>query len=98
LNYDQIQATAKEVQPKMIIAGYSAYPRTLDFARFREIADSVGALLMVDMAHFAGLVAGGVHASPFPYADYVTTTTHKNFKRSSGWNDFDEQRRSGKKK
>lgn len=84
LNYDQIQATAKEVQPKMIIAGYSAYPRTLDFARFREIADSVGALLMVDMAHFAGLVAGGVHASPFPYADYVTTTTHKTLRGPRG--------------
>ncbi len=84
LNYDQIQATAKEVQPKMIIAGYSAYPRTLDFARFREIADSVGALLMVDMAHFAGLVAGGAHASPFPYADYVTTTTHKTLRGPRG--------------
>jgi glycine hydroxymethyltransferase len=84
LNYDQIQATAKEVQPKMIIAGYSAYPRTLDFARFREIADSVGALLMVDMAHFAGLVAGGVHTSPFPYADYVTTTTHKTLRGPRG--------------
>lgn len=84
LNYDQIQATAKEVQPKMIIAGYSAYPRTLDFARFREIADSVGALLMVDMAHFAGLVAGGAHVSPFPYADYVTTTTHKTLRGPRG--------------
>ena len=68
---------AKEHRPKLILAGWSAYPRFLDFARFREIADEVGALLMVDMAHFAGLVAAGVHPSPVPYADVVTTTVHK---------------------
>src|SRR5699024_11058877 len=67
----------KEHRPKMIVAGWSAYPRQLDFARFREIADSVEALYMVDMAHFAGLVASGLHPSPVPHADVVTTTTHK---------------------
>ncbi len=65
------------MRPKLIVAGYSSYPRFLDFAAFREIADSVGALLMVDMAHFAGLVAGGAHPSPVPYCDFVTFTTHK---------------------
>lgn len=84
LNYDQIRATAKEVKPKLLIAGYSAYPRTLDFAKFREIADEVGATLMVDMAHFAGLVAAGIHPSPFPYADYVTSTTHKTLRGPRG--------------
>ncbi|MBX2986460.1 MAG: serine hydroxymethyltransferase [Bdellovibrionaceae bacterium] len=84
LNYDTILATAKEVKPKLLIAGYSAYPRTLDFARFREIADAVGATLMVDMAHFAGLVATGAHPSPFPYADYVTSTTHKTLRGPRG--------------
>lgn len=84
LNYDTILATAKEVKPKMIIAGYSAYPRSLDFAKFREIADAVGASLLVDMAHFAGLVAAGVHQSPVPYADYVTTTTHKTLRGPRG--------------
>ncbi|GAA3763628.1 serine hydroxymethyltransferase [Salinactinospora qingdaonensis] len=77
LDYNEIEALAKEHQPKMIIAGWSAYPRTLDFERFRAIADQVGALLMVDMAHFAGLVATGLHPNPVPYADVVTTTTHK---------------------
>ncbi|MEU0239791.1 serine hydroxymethyltransferase [Nocardiopsis sp. NPDC006198] len=77
VDYDEVQALAKEHQPKMIVAGWSAYPRQLDFARFREIADSVGALLMVDMAHFAGLVAAGLHPNPVPFADVVTTTTHK---------------------
>lgn len=84
LNYDEIRKTALEVKPKMIIAGYSAYPRILDFQKFREIANEVGAILMVDMAHFAGLVAGGEHPSPFPYADYVTSTTHKTLRGPRG--------------
>ncbi|MFI1522181.1 serine hydroxymethyltransferase [Kitasatospora cineracea] len=73
----EVERLAKEHQPKLIIAGWSAYPRQLDFAEFRRVADEVGALLMVDMAHFAGLVAAGLHPSPVPYADVVTTTTHK---------------------
>lgn len=77
LDYDAIERQAEEVRPKLILAGASAYPRTIDFARFRAIAEKVGAYLMVDMAHIAGLVAGGVHPSPVPYADFVTTTTHK---------------------
>ncbi|MFC5745086.1 serine hydroxymethyltransferase [Actinomadura rugatobispora] len=77
VDMDEVAALAAEHRPKMIVAGWSAYPRQLDFARFREVADSVGALLMVDMAHFAGLVAAGLHPSPVPYADIVTTTTHK---------------------
>ncbi len=77
LDYDAIEAAAVACRPKLIVAGASSYPRALDFARFRAIADRVGALLLVDMAHIAGLVAGGAHASPFPYADIVTTTTHK---------------------
>jgi len=77
VDYDEVARLAEEHRPKMIIAGWSAYPRQLDFARFREIADSVDALLMVDMAHFAGLVAAGLHPNPVPYADVVTTTTHK---------------------
>ena len=77
INYDEVARLAKECQPKMILAGASAYPRTLDFPRLREIADSVGAYLFVDMAHIAGLVAAGEHPSPVPYADVVTTTTHK---------------------
>ncbi|NYH53862.1 MULTISPECIES: serine hydroxymethyltransferase [Nocardiopsis] len=77
VDYDEIEALAEEHRPKMIVAGWSAYPRQLDFARFRKIADSVGALLMVDMAHFAGLVAAGLHPNPVPHADVVTTTTHK---------------------
>lgn len=84
LNYQQILEAAKEHKPKMIIAGYSAYPRTLDFVKFKEIADEVKAVLMVDMAHFAGLVAGGEHSSPFPYADYVTSTTHKTLRGPRG--------------
>lgn len=84
INYDTIRATAKEVQPKLIIAGYSAYPRLLDFAKFKEIADEVGAQLLVDMAHFAGLVATGHHPSPVPYADYITTTTHKTLRGPRG--------------
>ncbi|HZI97515.1 MAG TPA: serine hydroxymethyltransferase [Actinomycetales bacterium] len=77
IDMDAVRAKAKESQPKMIIAGWSAYPRQLDFAAFREIADEVGAFLLVDMAHFAGLVAAGLHPSPVPHADVVTTTTHK---------------------
>ena len=77
IDMDEVQRLAEEHRPKMIIAGWSAYPRQLDFPRFREIADSVGAYLVVDMAHFAGLVAAGLHANPVPYADVVTTTIHK---------------------
>lgn len=84
LNYETILKKALEVKPKLIIAGYSAYPRELDFKKFREIADQVGALLLVDMAHFAGLVATGLHPSPFPYADFVTTTTHKTLRGPRG--------------
>lgn len=84
LNYDTIRKTAREVKPQLIIAGYSAYPRVLDFAKFREIADEVGAVLMVDMAHFAGLVATGHHPSPFPHADFVTSTTHKTLRGPRG--------------
>ena len=74
---DELQRIAEDARPKLILAGWSAYPRQLDFKRFREIADSVGALLMADMAHFAGLVAAEQHPSPIPYCDVVTTTTHK---------------------
>jgi glycine hydroxymethyltransferase len=77
VDMEQVERLAKEHEPKLILAGWSAYPRQLDFAEFRRIADEVGALLMVDMAHFAGLVAAGEHPSPVPYADVVTTTTHK---------------------
>ncbi|HAN40332.1 MAG TPA: serine hydroxymethyltransferase [Candidatus Cloacimonetes bacterium] len=77
LDYDEIEALAKQHKPQMILTGASAYPRKIDFKRFREIADMVGARLMVDMAHIAGLVAAGLHESPVPYADIVTTTTHK---------------------
>ncbi len=77
LDYDAIEAQALETRPKLIVAGASAYPRTLDFERFRAMADRVGAKLMVDMAHIAGLVAGGVHVNPVPHADFVTSTTHK---------------------
>ena len=84
IDYDALERTAKEVQPKLIIAGASAYPRVIDFARFRTIADSVGAYLMVDMAHIGGLVAAGVHPSPVPYADVVTCTTHKTLRGPRG--------------
>ncbi len=84
LNYDTIRKTALEVKPQLLIAGYSAYPRPLDFAKFKEIASEVGATLLVDMAHFAGLVATGHHPSPFPYADYVTSTTHKTLRGPRG--------------
>ncbi|WP_417593797.1 serine hydroxymethyltransferase [Parasphingorhabdus sp.] len=84
INYEEVEALAKEHQPKLIIAGGSAYPREIDFAKFRAIADSVGALFMVDMAHFAGLVAAGLHPSPLGYADVVTTTTHKTLRGPRG--------------
>ncbi len=84
IDYDQVEALAVEHQPKLIIAGGSAVPRIIDFARFRAIADKVGAYLMVDMAHFAGLVAGGQHPNPFPYADVATTTTHKTLRGPRG--------------
>ena len=84
INYDEVLRIAKEVKPKLIIAGASAYPRKIDFKKFREIADEVGAYLMVDMAHIAGLVATGLHESPVPYADFVTSTTHKTLRGPRG--------------
>ncbi|TXI06876.1 MAG: serine hydroxymethyltransferase, partial [Pseudorhodobacter sp.] len=84
LDYDQVAALAAEHKPKMIIAGGSAIPRVIDFARMREIADSVGAYLLVDMAHFAGLVAAGLYPSPFPHAHVATTTTHKTLRGPRG--------------
>ena len=84
LNYDTVREIALECRPKMIVAGASAYPRIIDFARLREIADEVNALLMVDMAHIAGLIAAGEHPSPVPYADFVTTTTHKTLRGPRG--------------
>lgn len=90
LDYDKIEEKAKEIKPKLIIAGASAYPRQIDFKRFREIADSVGAYLLVDMAHYSGLIAGKVYDSPLPYADFVTSTTHKTLRGARGgmilWN------------
>lgn len=91
LDYDKIEEQTKEIKPKMIIAGASAYPRQIDFKRFREIADSVGAYLLVDMAHYSGLIAGRVYKSPLSYADFVTSTTHKTLRGARGgmilWND-----------
>ena len=84
IDYDEVAALAKEHQPKLIVAGASAYPRTLDFAKFRAIADEVGAYLMVDMAHISGLVAAGLHPSPLPHADIVTSTTHKTLRAGRG--------------
>ena len=84
IDYDALEKQALEVRPKMIVAGASAYPRVIDFARLREIADKAGCLLMVDMAHIAGLVAAGEHPSPGPYADFVTTTTHKTLRGPRG--------------
>ena len=84
IDYDKVMEIAMECRPKMIIAGASAYARTIDFKKFREIADACGAVLMVDMAHIAGLVAAGVHPSPIPYADVVTTTTHKTLRGPRG--------------
>ncbi|MCI5840182.1 MAG: serine hydroxymethyltransferase [Peptoniphilaceae bacterium] len=84
LNYDEIREVAKEVKPKLILCGASAYPRFIDFAKFREIADEVGAILMADIAHIAGLVATGLHPDPIPYCDVVTTTTHKTLRGTRG--------------
>lgn len=84
IDYDNVRAIAKESKPKLIVAGASAYARSIDFAAFKEIADEVGALFMVDMAHIAGLVAAGLHQSPVPYADFVTTTTHKTLRGPRG--------------
>ncbi|MCD8121237.1 MAG: serine hydroxymethyltransferase [Clostridiales bacterium] len=84
IDYDEVERLAKECKPKMILAGASAYAREIDFKRFREIADEVGAYLMVDIAHIAGLVAAGIHPSPIPYADVVTTTTHKTLRGPRG--------------
>ena len=84
IDYDELMRIAKECKPKMIVAGASAYPRVIDFAKFRAVADEVGALLMVDMAHIAGLVAAGFHPNPVPYADFVTTTTHKTLRGPRG--------------
>lgn len=84
INYDDVLEKARAHKPKMIVAGASAYPRAIDFAKFREIADEVGAYLMVDMAHIAGLVAAGLHQNPVPYADFVTTTTHKTLRGPRG--------------
>ena len=93
LDYGQIKKQAEEIRPKMIIAGASAYPRMIHFDRFREIADSVGAYLLVDMAHYSGLIAGQVYPSPVPYADFVTSTTHKTLRGPRGgiilWNNPD---------
>ena len=101
LDYDQIETQAKEILPKLIIAGGSAYPRQIDFKRFRDIADMVGAYLLVDMAHYSGLIAAGVYESPLPYADFVTSTTHKTLRGARGgmilWNneEFSKKINSG---
>ncbi|HWP22554.1 MAG TPA: serine hydroxymethyltransferase [Candidatus Binatia bacterium] len=84
IDYDEVERLAKEHRPKLIVAGASAYPRVIDYPRFRKIADGIGAYLMVDMAHIAGLVAAGLHPSPVPYADFVTTTTHKTLRGPRG--------------
>ena len=84
IDFDSVRAKAKELRPKVIVCGYSAYPRTIDFGQFRAIADEVGALLMADVAHIAGLVVGGAHPSPFPHAHVVTTTTHKTLRGPRG--------------
>ena len=84
LDYEQLAALAREHRPRMIVAGYSAYPRELDFAAFRAVADEVGALLVTDMAHFAGLVAAGIHPSPVPFSDFVSSTTHKTLRGPRG--------------
>lgn len=84
IDYAEVLRVARESKPKLVVAGASAYPRTIDFAKFKEIADEVGALLMVDMAHIAGLVAAGLHPSPVPYAQFVTTTTHKTLRGPRG--------------
>ena len=97
IDFDEVETLAKEHRPKLIICGGSAYPRHIDFVRFREIADQVGAKLMVDMAHFAGLVAAGVHPSPLPHADIVTTTTHKTLRGPRGGMILSNDEELGKK-
>jgi glycine hydroxymethyltransferase len=97
VNFDDVQALAEEHRPKLIVAGASAYPRELDFAAFRRVADSVGALLMVDMAHISGLVAAGVHQSPLPHAHIVTSTTHKTLRAARGGIIFTNDEALGKK-
>ncbi len=97
IDYAEVEALAQEHKPKMIIAGASAYPRVIDWKRFREIADSVGAYLMVDMAHYSGLVAGGVYPSPLPYADVVTSTTHKTLRGPRGGVILSNNKELGKK-
>jgi glycine hydroxymethyltransferase len=84
IDFNTVRTKAKELKPKMILCGYSAYPRTIDFAKFREIADEVGALLFADVAHIAGLIVGGAHPSPFPHAHVVSTTTHKTLRGPRG--------------
>ena len=97
INYDQVRMLAERHKPKMIVAGASAYPRQIDWAEFRDIADEVGAYLLVDMAHYSGLIAGGVYQNPVPFADVVTSTTHKTLRGPRGgiilWNDEDYTRR-----
>lgn len=97
LDYEQMESLAREHKPKMIIAGASAYPRVIDWARFRNIADEVGAILMVDIAHYAGLIAAGVYPSPLPFADVVTTTTHKTLRGPSGGMILSNKEELGKK-
>jgi glycine hydroxymethyltransferase len=97
IDYDEVETLAREHKPKVIVAGGSAYPRIIDFERFRAIADEVGAYLMVDMAHFAGLVAGGAHPSPLPYAHVVTTTTHKTLRGPRGGMILSNDEEIGKK-
>jgi len=97
IDYDQVRSLAQEHKPKMIVAGASAYPRLIDWPKFREIADEVGAYLLVDMAHYSGLIAGGAYMSPVPFADVVTSTTHKTLRGPRGgiilWNDGDYTKR-----
>jgi glycine hydroxymethyltransferase len=97
INYDQVRMLAERHKPKMIVAGASAYPRQIDWAEFRDIADEIGAFLLVDMAHYSGLIAGGVYVNPVPFADFVTSTTHKTLRGPRGgiilWNDADYTRR-----
>ena len=97
IDYDQVRSLAHEHKPKMIVAGASAYPRQIDWAEFRDIADEVGAYLLVDMAHYSGLIAGGVYGNPVPFADVVTSTTHKTLRGPRGgiilWNDEDYTRK-----
>ena len=97
IDYDQVRSLAQEHKPKMIVAGASAYPRQIDWAEFRDIADEVGAYLLVDMAHYSGLIAGGVYVNPVPFADVVTSTTHKTLRGPRGgiilWNDADYTRK-----